>query len=120
MMTLASDPDHIATTSFSATHENPQFTTARGRLWLKVVEARHLIVPNIKRARLYCVVEFEKNEFVTREAIFGSENKLVGIIPTETNQGYPLANPSWRHEAMLYVSFYALFGFIIERHFKRS
>ncbi|KAJ3137212.1 hypothetical protein HK100_000789 [Physocladia obscura] len=48
---------------------------AKGRLYIKIIEARNLWIAADKgRARPaarkpYCVVEFEKNEFVTREAL---------------------------------------------------
>ncbi|KAJ1569803.1 hypothetical protein HK096_001230, partial [Nowakowskiella sp. JEL0078] len=41
---------------------------AKGRLWIKVVEARNLLVPS-SHSLPYCVVEFEKNEFVTKESV---------------------------------------------------
>ncbi|TPX34792.1 hypothetical protein SeMB42_g07263 [Synchytrium endobioticum] len=40
----------------------------KGRVWVKVVEARGLLVHH-PDSRPYCVVEFEKNEFVTREPL---------------------------------------------------
>ncbi|KAJ3156833.1 hypothetical protein HDU86_003599 [Geranomyces michiganensis] len=47
---------------------------AKGRLWVKVVEARNLLVDStggdLAQPRPYCVVEFEKNEFVTREGFW--------------------------------------------------
>ncbi|KAI9179567.1 Serine/threonine-protein kinase [Blastocladiella emersonii ATCC 22665] len=55
-------------TPFSATQPNPQLLAAKGQLCLRVVEAHDLMVRNPATARPYCVVEFERNEFVTKEA----------------------------------------------------
>jgi hypothetical protein len=55
---------------------------ARGKLTIAVVEARNILSRNVN-GRYYCVVEFEKNEFVTRETASGD------------------ANPAWKHEATL-------------------
>ncbi|KAJ3127589.1 hypothetical protein HK098_006118 [Nowakowskiella sp. JEL0407] len=41
---------------------------AKGLLWIKVFEAKNLSVPS-SHSHPYCVVEFEKNEFVTKEAV---------------------------------------------------
>lgn len=64
---------------------------AKGRLWLKVVEARNLLVnrngSNTTPARPYCVVEFEKNEFVTREGAWETRLKSENGIQ-RSDSGY--------------------------------
>ncbi|KAJ3267786.1 hypothetical protein HK104_005619 [Borealophlyctis nickersoniae] len=105
---------------------------AKGRLWVKVVEARNLLVKSPK-SRPYCVVEFEKNEFVTREPytsnlpIYGNGNgngngngvrggdfgrrngAASGGGAGNTSPGGPMSDPLlispvWRHEATFDVS----------------
>ena len=72
-------------------HLNP---SAQGRLWIKVIEARQLLVSS-PYSRPYCVVEFEKNEFVTREAtqISISHPSSHGCTPS-TYQSLPLRDES--------------------------
>ncbi|CAG8460610.1 24311_t:CDS:1, partial [Gigaspora rosea] len=48
--------------------DNVTQTPVTGRLSVTIVEGRKLNVSNFQ-ARPYCVVEFDRNEFVTREAI---------------------------------------------------
>ncbi|KAJ1565629.1 hypothetical protein HK405_011937, partial [Cladochytrium tenue] len=72
------------------------FDPARGRLWINVVEARHLLVRS-NDARPYCVVEFEKNEFVTKEAV-----ALTASAPDGSDdRGF---SPVWKHEATFDVA----------------
>ena len=93
------------------------------RLWIKVVESRHLFIKSFF-SRPYCVVEFEKNEFVTKEATLVSISHLISQSCTvstyqssfngSNNYGFqtfaaavdhPLEyglNPVWKHEAALY------------------
>ncbi|CAG8607239.1 4865_t:CDS:1, partial [Racocetra fulgida] len=52
----------------SSAFDNVTQTPVTGRLSVTIVEGRKLNVSNFQ-ARPYCVVEFERNEFVTREAI---------------------------------------------------
>ncbi|KAI9217749.1 hypothetical protein BC828DRAFT_408214, partial [Blastocladiella britannica] len=85
-----------ATTTLSTTHENPELCAARGRLWIKVVEARNLAVPTTHIARPYCVVEFERNELVTREALVSSG--------TGGAHHQNASCPVWRHEAMFDIA----------------
>ncbi|ORZ31837.1 kinase-like domain-containing protein [Catenaria anguillulae PL171] len=81
-----------ATTHFSASSENPELRASKGRLWIRVVEARHLTVRNPQMARPYCVVEFDRNEFVTKEATPGRMDPSGMVCPT------------WRHEAMFDIA----------------
>ncbi|CAG8615220.1 11591_t:CDS:2 [Dentiscutata heterogama] len=52
----------------SSAFDNVTQTPVTGRLSVTIVEGRKLNVSNFQ-ARPYCVVEFDRNEFVTREAI---------------------------------------------------
>jgi hypothetical protein len=54
------------------TFNNVTQTPITGRLQVTIVEGRKLNVSNYQ-ARPYCVVEFERNEFVTREAMKDSD-----------------------------------------------
>ncbi|KAJ3374877.1 AGC/AKT protein kinase [Allomyces macrogynus ATCC 38327] len=85
---------HQVTTLYT-THENPALRAAKGRLWLRVVEARHLAVRDPDRVRPYCVVEFEKSEFVTKEAV---------LLPPAPDVPAHLIHPVWRHEAMFDIA----------------
>ncbi|KAJ3042465.1 hypothetical protein HDV00_007235 [Rhizophlyctis rosea] len=85
--------------------ETPQTPPAKGRLFIKVVEARNLLVKS-NNSRPYCVVEFEKNEFVTKEAVStGAQNghgHANGFgAGQDPNGGF---NPVWKHEATFDVS----------------
>jgi len=66
-----------------------------GQLYVMVVEARDLLIKNSK-SKPYCVVEFEKNEFVTREAI----KTAVG----SNAEGEMVCASVWKHEAAFDVS----------------
>lgn len=72
-----------------------------GRLFINIVEARDIIVKRtvIDQSQLYCVVQFEGNELVTREAA----KKLDGPIATLTRMGTSV-NPLWKHEAIFDVT----------------
>jgi len=63
-----------------------------GQLYVKVVEARDLLLKN-PQSRPYCVVEFEKNEFVTREA-----------LPSKYKEGEVINKYTWNHDATFDVS----------------
>ncbi|KAI3638835.1 hypothetical protein MIR68_003333 [Amoeboaphelidium protococcarum] len=87
---------------------------AKGRLFIRIVEAKNLAV---KRAapRPYCVVSFEGNEFITKEAtslnaeIDNTESHKAhqGRTPNHDNQktstGIKVA-PLWKHEAVFDVT----------------
>lgn len=94
----------------------------KGRLWIKVVEARNLLSKN-RHCQPYCVVEFEKNEFVTREAISINGNFTPGFTPSASLNSASMGSlmpsspmvqnspdeppglyPVWRHEATFDVS----------------
>ncbi|KAJ3161927.1 hypothetical protein HDU88_007159 [Geranomyces variabilis] len=72
---LTNDPSHATPPPPPQPHWDVTTSQpAKGRLWVKVVEARNLLVDggssgdlSHHQPRPYCVVEFEKNEFVTRE-----------------------------------------------------
>ncbi|KAJ3337899.1 hypothetical protein HDU93_000344 [Gonapodya sp. JEL0774] len=71
--------------------------TSRGTLHIKVVDARNLPVPSPvvpyvpnSHPRLYCVLQFEKSDFVTREAVFpGSSSSTHSRRPTATSGSLP-------------------------------
>lgn len=100
------------------------------RLWIKVIEARSLLARS-PFSRPYCVVEFEKNEFVTREAtavavaaggsiLPSTYQSLPRNSPRSTDYGFQVPSingdtssgtagniglhPVWRHEAAFDVS----------------
>jgi hypothetical protein len=96
--------------------------TAKGRLWIKVIESRQLLCKSVY-SRPYCVVEFEKNEFVTREAteliIHNSDDQSLTPAPfhqftdvQSQEYGFHVGPPSdniglnacWKHEAAFDVS----------------
>src|ERR1043165_2583619 len=81
--------------------DNVTQTPITGRLSVKIVEGRKLNVSNFQ-SRPYCVVEFERNEFVTREAIRDSD------LPN--TRGKPMdfldlvrsaTSPVWNQKAVL-------------------
>ncbi|KAJ3060658.1 hypothetical protein HDU98_003406 [Podochytrium sp. JEL0797] len=114
---------------------------ARGRLYIKVIEARHLWTPlgvsagagsspqtlldygpassAMRVKKPYCVVEFDKNDFVTREALstnilspeaaaLAAKEEMQYKTPGETprfdaTQGCWMS-PVWKHEASFDVS----------------
>ncbi|KND04928.1 AGC/AKT protein kinase [Spizellomyces punctatus DAOM BR117] len=96
---------------------------AKGRLWLKVVEARNLLVQSTAVSRPYCVVEFEKNEFVTREGSWEGRAKegKGGVVRSDSGymvdggdamdlgsgggeSGDRVIYSVWKHEATFDVS----------------
>jgi len=79
------------------THDPRRDSTGlpNGQLYVKVVEARDLLVKN-SQSKPYCVVEFEKNEFVTREAI----KTAIGT----NSDGEMVSNSVWNHDATFDVS----------------
>jgi len=66
-----------------------------GQLNIMVVGARDLLIKN-SMSKPYCVVEFEKNEFVTREAV----STTIGT----NSDGEMVATAIWRHQARFDVS----------------
>ncbi|KAI8613136.1 hypothetical protein BC830DRAFT_504532 [Chytriomyces sp. MP71] len=88
-----------------------------GRLHVKVVEARRLFVPAPAKGtghkRPYSVVEFDKNQVVTREAIalnqLSPEESVLAIEEdSQSHGGHSRAHeeglwmsPVWKHEASL-------------------
>ncbi|KAL7752838.1 Serine/threonine-protein kinase [Sorochytrium milnesiophthora] len=98
-------------TMLSTTQENPQLKHARGRLWLRVVEARSLQIRDPARSRPYCVVEYDKNEFVTKEAALVVQNSSGGaasaagaVAAGQTAMQVDTPNPVWKHEATFDIS----------------
>ncbi|KAJ3191699.1 hypothetical protein HK101_007493 [Irineochytrium annulatum] len=96
----------------------------KAQLKIKVVEARNLILKSAS-SQPYCVVEFEKNEFVTKEATSVQEGTLTpamlvardaganghGHDPMDTTDGKGSGDgkavgfcPVWRHEATFDVA----------------
>ncbi|KAL5036892.1 Serine/threonine-protein kinase [Batrachochytrium dendrobatidis] len=86
-----------------------------GRLWIKVMEARNLLMTGLT-ARPYCIIEFDKNECVTREAIAINGNPvspqaaaLLGsfipsAVPEPVDNVQPGLCPVWLHEASFDVT----------------
>lgn len=89
---------------------------SKAQLWIKVVEARNLDTAARKSSsKPYCVVEFEKNEFVTKEAepeslasLQCTENDHTIIhaaqSDSDTNNASRGFCPVWKHEATFDVS----------------
>ncbi|KAF8528809.1 Pkinase-domain-containing protein [Hysterangium stoloniferum] len=62
----------------------PSTTPAKGQLHVKLIQARGLNVQS-NQARPYVVVQFEQNEFVSREATSETEKEVKGV-PTNTSR----------------------------------
>ncbi|KAI8907558.1 serine/threonine-protein kinase SCH9 [Powellomyces hirtus] len=107
---------------------------AKGRLWVKVVEARNLLLAHNNTSnpfgdptpqfhshsspRPYCVVEFEKNEFVTREGFWDMktresphahhghhhEDGMETSHSVDQKAAQPALSAVWKHEATFDVS----------------
>ncbi|CAG8516349.1 1281_t:CDS:2 [Cetraspora pellucida] len=84
--------------------DNVTQTPVTGRLSVTIVEGRKLNVSNFQ-ARPYCVVEFERNEFVTREAIRDCE------LPSSRNGKIEFldlvraaTSPVWKQKAVFDVA----------------
>jgi len=84
------------------TFNNVTRTSHTGRLSVTIVEGRKLNVSNFQ-ARPYCVVEVERNEFVTREAIResdlptsrgGKQMEFLDLVRAATS-------PVWKQKAVL-------------------
>ena len=79
--------------------DNVTQTPITGRLLVNIVEGHKLNVSNYQ-AKPYCVVEFERNEVVTREAIKddlssrGKPMEFLDLVRAATS-------PVWRHKAVL-------------------
>ena len=60
-----------------------------GRLWINIVQAKALAVTSPNHTRPYCVVEFDRNELITREPLqtICNPDKSVEVL--------------WKHEATL-------------------
>ncbi|PPQ77704.1 hypothetical protein CVT25_011139 [Psilocybe cyanescens] len=56
---------------------SPQSATSRGQIHVKLIQARALTVRSI-HARPYCVVQFEQNEFVSRDPIPETDKEVKG------------------------------------------
>jgi hypothetical protein len=64
-----------------------------GRLHIRVVGARNLLVKR-NQPKLYCVVQFESNEFVTKEAVSLETSE-------QATDQESKCNVDWKHEAIL-------------------
>ncbi|KAF9485394.1 kinase-like protein [Pholiota conissans] len=64
-------------TSSSSSSSPPQVATSKGQLHVKLIQARALNVRSI-HARPYVVVQFEQNEFVSRDPIPESDKEVKG------------------------------------------
>lgn len=60
---------------------------------MRVIEAKGLLVRRPKESKPYCVVQFESNEFVTKEAT---------VVHDPETAEYERKDPVWKHEAVLY------------------
>ncbi|KAJ3084699.1 serine/threonine-protein kinase SCH9 [Rhizoclosmatium globosum] len=93
---------------------------SKGRLYIKIIEARNLWTPNPshedwhpKSKKPYCVVQFDKNEFVTREALstnilspeavrlaIKEESQYLSGDDTRIDETHGCwMSPVWKHEA---------------------
>jgi len=63
-----------------------------------LVEAHGIPLPN-SNSKPYCVVEIEKNEFITREAV---KSELNTIDNGNYKDSIPTFNLLWNHDAALY------------------
>ncbi|KAJ1508488.1 hypothetical protein HMI54_008326 [Coelomomyces lativittatus] len=66
--------------------------TTRGRLFVNIKEARNIVYDKLSTARFYCVVEFQRNEFATKETSAFKQNCDASATPFT-------AFPVWNHEA---------------------
>lgn len=81
---------------------------AIGKLFVNIIEARNLNVSQPMRARPYCVVEFDKNQLTTCDALRQDHNPIG--IPIPNARAKPIdymkmakdaSCPRWKHEAVL-------------------
>jgi len=78
-------PEPPATTTSSSSTRNT--TSSRGHLTIKVVEARNLPISS-NTSRPYAVVQFDKNEFIGREPIDGTDEDAKGTaVPRGGDNG---------------------------------
>jgi serine/threonine protein kinase SCH9 len=64
----------------------PSTTSAKGQLHVKLIQARGLNVQS-NQARPYVVVQFEQNEFVSREATSELEKEVKGVATNMSRNG---------------------------------
>lgn len=64
----------------------PSTTSAKGQLHVKLIQARGLNVQS-NQARPYVVVQFEQNEFVSREATSETEKEVKGVATNMSRNG---------------------------------
>ncbi|KAF8592617.1 kinase-like protein [Ramaria rubella] len=64
----------------------PSTTSAKGQLHVKLIQARGLHVQS-SHARPYVVVQFEQNEFVSREPTSESEKEVKGVATNMSRNG---------------------------------
>jgi len=67
----------------------------RGRIYIRLVEAHGIPLQSIN-SKPYCVVEIEKNEFITREAV---KSELNAIDNGSYKDSTPTFNLLWNHDA---------------------
>lgn len=63
---------------------------SRGQLHVKLIQARGLNVASV-HARPYAVVQFEKNEFVSRDPIHETEKEVKGVAMSRNNSSIALS-----------------------------
>src|SRR3954453_5019316 len=83
------------------TFDNITQTSIIGRLLVTIVEGHKLNVSNFQ-ARPYCVVEFERNEFITREAMRDSDLPISRRKPIDFLDIVRAAtSPVWKQKTVL-------------------
>jgi len=78
-------------------YENLRENDIKGRIYVRVVEAYGIPLQSID-SKPYCVVEIEKNEFITREAVKSELNTIDNGTHKNTIP-IPTFNLLWNHDA---------------------
>jgi hypothetical protein len=89
---LPSSPTTDTKATLTATAKSAP-SQASGKLMIRILEARSLLVKR-DQPRLYCVVQFEGNEMITKES------KQFSVADGSTDQQHK-KNVSWKHDAIL-------------------
>lgn len=71
-------------------HQQPSASTARGQLHVKLIQARALNVSSL-HSRPHVVIQFENNEFVSREPIDEQEKEARGVAISRNNSSTALS-----------------------------
>lgn len=78
-------------TSAAATTGTSQNTLGRGQIHVKLIQARGLAVRSSATSRPYVVVQFEQNEFVSREPTAVAEKEIKGTAISRTSSSTALS-----------------------------